>query len=91
MLTASVSIRIPFPAQTKPHANAAFFHMYTVYILYSESQDTFYKGQTRELSERIKRHNHRQEKAHHSDRLAESPTIPFPAQADKQGVVGCGV
>jgi putative endonuclease len=37
--------------------------MYTVYILYSESQDTFYKGQTRELSARIKRHNHRQEKA----------------------------
>ena len=36
---------------------------YYVYILYSESLDTYYKGQTSDLDDRIKRHNHKQEKA----------------------------
>ena len=40
------------------------FHMcYFVYILYSESLDTCYKGQTKDLKERMHRHNHEQEKA----------------------------
>ena len=34
-----------------------------VYILYSESLDLFYKGQTNDLSDRVNRHNLRQEKA----------------------------
>jgi putative endonuclease len=37
--------------------------IYWVYILYSESTDTFYKGQTEDLIERIKRHNSGFEKA----------------------------
>ena len=36
---------------------------YFVYILYSESLDTYYKGQTSDLDDRLKRHNHHQEKA----------------------------
>jgi len=36
---------------------------YYVYILYSKSLDVFYKGQTNDLSDRIHRHNLRQEKA----------------------------
>ena len=36
---------------------------YTVYIIYSASSDTFYKGQTEDLSERLERHNNKQEKA----------------------------
>jgi putative endonuclease len=36
---------------------------YFVYILYSKSLDTFYKGQTSDLADRIKRHNLKQEKA----------------------------
>lgn len=36
---------------------------YFVYILYSESLDIYYKGQTSDLNDRIKRHNNRQEKA----------------------------
>ena len=31
--------------------------MFYVYILYSEKLDSFYKGQTGNLKERIKRHN----------------------------------
>jgi putative endonuclease len=43
---------------------ASFFKMsHFVYILYSESLDMFYKGQTKDLSDRIKRHNMNQEKA----------------------------
>ena len=34
-----------------------------VYILYSKSLDTFYKGQTNDLSDRLNRHNLQQEKA----------------------------
>ena len=34
-----------------------------VYILYSKSLDIFYKGQTNDLSDRLNRHNLRQEKA----------------------------
>ena len=34
-----------------------------VYILYSESADTYYKGQTDDLTERIRRHNNGWEKA----------------------------
>jgi putative endonuclease len=36
---------------------------YYVYILYSESLDAYYKGQTSDLDDRIKRHNNKQEKA----------------------------
>ena len=37
--------------------------MFFVYILYSPSGDKFYKGQTRNLDERVGRHNSGQEKA----------------------------
>jgi len=36
---------------------------YFVYIIYSQALDVFYKGQTNNLAERIKRHNLKQEKA----------------------------
>jgi putative endonuclease len=36
---------------------------YFVYILYSESLDTFYKGQSSNIQDRIRRHNLKQEKA----------------------------
>ena len=36
---------------------------YFVYILYSESLDSFYKGQTSDLKERLMRHNLKREKA----------------------------
>jgi putative endonuclease len=36
---------------------------YQVYILYSESLDKYYKGQTNDLPGRLKRHNAGQEKA----------------------------
>ncbi|HUW92391.1 MAG TPA: GIY-YIG nuclease family protein [Bacteroidales bacterium] len=34
-----------------------------VYIIYSESIDSYYKGQTEDLTERLSRHNHGREKA----------------------------
>jgi putative endonuclease len=37
--------------------------MYTVYILYSEKSKKFYKGQTNNLPDRMRRHNARYEKA----------------------------
>ncbi|KJF44645.1 GIY-YIG nuclease family protein [Draconibacterium sediminis] len=36
---------------------------YFVYILYSPSADVYYKGQTSDISERLKRHNSGREKA----------------------------
>ena len=36
---------------------------YFVYILYSQSTDSFYKGQTADLADRLKRHNNKQEAA----------------------------
>ena len=36
---------------------------YTVYILYSPGTDVYYKGQTSNISERLKRHNSGREKA----------------------------
>ena len=36
---------------------------YYVYILYSPSIDSYYKGQTSDLDDRINRHNNGQEKA----------------------------
>ena len=36
---------------------------YWVYIIYSESTDSYYKGQTDDLPERLKRHNNGWEKA----------------------------
>ena len=42
---------------------AAFFMMYTVYILYSQSLDVFYKGQTSNLMARVQRHNKKSEKS----------------------------
>ena len=37
--------------------------VYYVYIIYSESLDLFYKGQTSDLTDRMKRHNLKQEQA----------------------------
>ena len=37
--------------------------MFYTYILYSKSTDTFYKGSTQDISERLRRHNGRFEKA----------------------------
>ena len=34
-----------------------------VYILYSETADTYYKGQTDDLDDRLKRHNNKWERA----------------------------
>jgi putative endonuclease len=39
---------------------------YFVYILYSESVDSYYKGQTENLEERIHRHNCGWEKSTHN-------------------------
>ena len=36
---------------------------FTVYILYSKTIDLFYKGQTSDIEDRLKRHNHGTEKA----------------------------
>jgi putative endonuclease len=36
---------------------------YQVYILYSAGRDIYYKGQTRDLAERLKRHNSGSEKS----------------------------
>jgi len=36
--------------------------MFTVYIIYSHSLDSFYRGQTNNILERIKRHNSGSEK-----------------------------
>ena len=36
---------------------------YVVYILYSENFDTYYKGQTNNVDERVRRHNAGQEMA----------------------------
>lgn len=36
---------------------------YHVYILYSASTDSYYKGQTSDLKDRLIRHNNKQEKA----------------------------
>ena len=36
---------------------------YTVYILYSSSIDSFYKGQTSDIEDRLRRHNSGYEKA----------------------------
>jgi putative endonuclease len=36
---------------------------YYVYILYSKTLDVYYKGQTRDLKDRVYRHNNSQEKA----------------------------
>ncbi len=36
---------------------------YFVYILYSEAFDTYYKGQTNNVHERVQRHNSGREKA----------------------------
>ncbi|MGB5498816.1 MAG: GIY-YIG nuclease family protein [Maribacter sp.] len=36
---------------------------YFVYIIYSEAFDTYYKGQTRNVLERVRRHNSGREKA----------------------------
>ena len=53
-----------FPLNKTGRRMAAFIYMsYRVYILYSESTNSFYKGQTRELSQRMSRHNQSQEMA----------------------------
>ena len=36
---------------------------YYVYILFSPSTDSYYKGQTSDLQDRLNRHNNKQEKA----------------------------
>ena len=53
-----------FPLRNRKEAFASFFYMsYTVYILYSPSTDSYYKGQTSDLEDRIRRHNAGCEKA----------------------------
>ena len=37
--------------------------MFYTYILYSKSTDTFYKGSTQDIWERLRRHNKRMEKS----------------------------
>jgi putative endonuclease len=51
------------PLKQKEATHFLFFMCYIVYILYSPSTDTFYKGQTSDLSERLNRHNNLSEKA----------------------------
>jgi putative endonuclease len=36
---------------------------YSVYVIYSESSDYYYRGQTKNLDERISRHNNAREKS----------------------------
>uniref|UniRef100_UPI00374DA6BB GIY-YIG nuclease family protein n=1 Tax=Aestuariivivens insulae TaxID=1621988 RepID=UPI00374DA6BB len=36
---------------------SVIFVKYFVYILYSENHDTYYKGQTSDLTKRLERHN----------------------------------
>ena len=59
-----VSIRIPFPARSGRKELLFLPKMsHWVYILYSESAKTFYKGQTDDLEKRLHRHNSGWEKA----------------------------
>ena len=63
MLTARVSIRVPSPAQTKRLQKQPFSMCYYVYILYSSKLDSYYKGQTKDLTGRLNRHNQGYEKS----------------------------
>ena len=54
----------PVSRSNKRGSQTSFFSMsHWVYIIYSESADVFYKGQTDDLTERIIRPNNRWEKA----------------------------
>jgi putative endonuclease len=50
-------VRVPLEAQK------FYLLSYWVYILYSESTDSFYKGQTKDLEERLIRHKNGYEKS----------------------------
>ena len=57
----SVRVRVPPSVQEPRHKDGAFYvyiHMeFTVYILYSFSLDSYYIGQTNDVSRRLERHN----------------------------------
>ena len=60
----SVSIRLQSWAPKLPFKRGSFLFMkYFAYILYSEAFDTYYKGQTNNVHDRVRRHNSGQEKA----------------------------
>ena len=62
VLTQGVSIRSSTPE--KLFIRRAFLFMrYFVYILYSHTKDTFYKGQTSDIEDRVNRHNSGYEKS----------------------------
>jgi putative endonuclease len=54
----------PWVQKTKGHSLAEpfFYKMYYVYILYSPSSEYFYKGQTNDIRDRLRRHNSGSEK-----------------------------
>jgi len=51
------SVRLRYPPQAADILTAAFFFMYTVYILYSQQKDKYYIGQTEDLAKRLSEHN----------------------------------
>ena len=56
----------PVSRSESKEASASFFYMYMsywVYIIYSESTDSYYKDQTDDLDQRLIRHNNGWEKA----------------------------
>ena len=54
-----------------------FFHMYTVYILYSPSLNQFYKGQTSNIDNRLIRHNSGYEKFTSESFIRSSPKFIY--------------
>jgi putative endonuclease len=55
---------------------------YYVYILYSPSIDSYYKGQTSDIDDRLKRHNNGQEKA---TKLGVPWTLVWRTKKDTRG------
>ena len=53
----SISIQLPSSLHQAFENSKAFCSMFYVYIIYSTSTATFYKGQTDNLHSRLKRHN----------------------------------
>jgi putative endonuclease len=61
-LKITVKTKIKKPSQLG-YETASICMCFYVYILYSSSTDSFYKGQTRDIVDRLRRHNHGYEKA----------------------------
>ena len=59
--------------------------MYYVYVLYSPTLDQFYRGQTRDLEDRLHRHNGQQENA--TKRGAPWVLIWFAAKPDRSSAI----